>query len=110
MELKYDELLSSFVFVLKLRPHSTVPALSVNRRVVMLRSSADVDCDFSWDLCAMGGAGIDGIVTVEPAKGVLPAGATLFFKVGPRRKMGTQHGDRWYSTQETRVGDVLKDV
>jgi P pilus assembly chaperone PapD len=59
----------------------TVPALSVNRRVVLLRSTAEVDYDFSWDLCAMGGAGMDGVLKVEPSKGVVPAGGTVFCKV-----------------------------
>ena len=59
----------------------TVPALSVNRRVVVLRSTSDVDYDFSWDLCAIGGAGVDGDVAVEPRRGVVPAGGTVFCKV-----------------------------
>ena len=58
-----------------------VPALSVNRRVVLLRSTAEVDYDFNWDLGAVGGVGIDGDVAVEPKSGVLPAGGTVFCKV-----------------------------
>ena len=59
----------------------TVPALSVNRRVVLLRSTAEVDYDFNWDLGAVGGVGIDGDCKVEPKSGVLPAGGTVFCKV-----------------------------
>jgi hypothetical protein len=58
-----------------------VPALSVNRRVVLLRSTAAVDYDFQWDLCAMGGAEMDGVVTVEPKRGLVLAGGTVFCKV-----------------------------
>jgi len=70
------------------RPCRTVLALSVNRRVAMPRSSADVNSDCSCDLYAMGGPGIDGA-----ARGVLPAG-------GP--------GARWCSGVERR--DPLRAV
>ena len=58
-----------------------VPALSVNRRVVLLRSSSEADYDFAWNLQAMGGPGVDGEIVVEPATGTLPRGGEVFCKV-----------------------------
>ena len=58
-----------------------VPALSVTRRVVLLRSQSEADYDFVWDLGPFASDGVDGELVVEPASGRLDRGETVVCKV-----------------------------
>ena len=58
-----------------------VPALSVTRRVVLLRSQSEADYDFVWDLGPFASDGVDGELVVEPASGRLNRGETVVCKV-----------------------------